>query len=215
MKLKVDAIVFDFDGVIIDSGRDIANAVCCTLQHYGRPVLPIDEIISYVGRGPEVLVRKSFKDCSEELIKEAIPYYKEYYLNNCMIETTLCKNVKATLEFFKNKNMAVVTNKPEDMTYKILDGLGVRDYFRKVIGPDSVRRLKPDPEGLLKAVEFFGADPERVIMVGDSSYDILAGKNAGTHTCGVTYGIGSVEEMKNAGPDVIIDDMIELTKVVE
>ncbi|MEN6462245.1 MAG: HAD-IA family hydrolase [Syntrophomonas sp.] len=219
MKFKVNVVVFDFDGVIIDSGADIASAAQDTLKVFNRPVLSKDEIISYVGHGAEVLIRKCFKDCSEEVIEQAIPFYKKYYLDNALIETKLYPNVKETLKVIKedneDKKIALVTNKPEEITKKILAGLGIRQYFDLIMGPESVKKIKPDPEGIRKVLDTFGIAAEKAIMVGDSYVDVEAGRNAGTNTCGVTYGLGNKEDLIKAAPDFYISDMSQLLEHIE
>jgi len=214
MKPEIDVIIFDCDGVVIDSGADIANAVQYTMKYFGVPFIESSEIISYLGKGPEVLIRRCFKDCSEEIIQLAVPFYRGHYIKNCIIDTKLNNNVKETLEYFKNKKIAMVTNKPEDMTKKILTGLGVDDYFKLIIGPESVKNTKPHPEGLLKVLSTFGVEASKAIMIGDSNYDIEAGKSAGMYTCGVTFGLGSIEELTKSGPDFMIGDMFELVRVI-
>lgn len=218
MKYKVDAVIFDFDGVIIDSGTDIAHAVQHTLQKFNRPVLTADEIISYTGHGAEYLIRQSFKGCSEELIMEALPAYKKYYLENALIETTLYPHVKQTLEVIKRKmhyKIALVTNKPENIARKILAGLDIADYFDAVLGPESVEKMKPDPEGIGKVLAAFKIAPQNAIMVGDSHTDVEAGKRAGTYTCGITGGLGNKEELIESNPDFLIDDMLQLLEHLE
>ncbi len=210
MGIKAGTIVFDFDGVIVDSGADIANAVVHTLKAFGRPVLSREEIIGYVGRGAEQLIRKSFKGCSEDVIKEALPFYKKYYLDNCIVETRLYDNVRDALSFFSQKKLAILTNKSEALTYRILEGLGVMQFFKLIIGPESVQRLKPDPEGLVKVLQKLGESAENALMVGDTYTDIEVGKRVGAHTCGVTYGLGDTKALTAAEPDIIIDDMGEL-----
>lgn len=213
-KLSLNVIVFDFDGVIINSGADLANAVQYTQRQLGRPVLPKEEIISYVGRGVENLIRRSFKGSSEEIIQKAIPIYKEYYYNNCVVDTVLYPNVKEILEYFKDKKIALVTNKPENMSRKILECLNVNQYFDMIIGPESVKNMKPDPEGLLKVLDTFGESPKKAIMVGDSHTDVEAGKKAGMYTCGVTYGLGSSEDLIKAEPDFLFDDIAYLKDAI-
>lgn len=219
MKYQVDAVIFDCDGVIINSGADIAAGVQYTLQLFNRPVLSRDEIISYVGHGAEVLIRKSFKDCSEALINEATPIYKKYYLENALIETTLYDHVAETLDYIKShmgdKKIALVTNKPENIAQKILDGLGIREYFDLVVGPESVKEMKPDPEGIIKVLKKFGIAAEKTIMVGDSHTDVEAGKSAGTITCGVSYGLGDTDELIQSLPDFLISNMANLLKYIE
>lgn len=213
-KPYINVLIFDFDGVIIDSRDDIAGAVEYSLKHFGRPPLPRDEIISYIGWGADNLIRSCFKGCDDEVIREAISFYKKYYLDNSVKETKLYKNVEETLDFFKGKKIALVTNKPEDISLSILDKLGVADRFNIVIGPESLKKLKPDPEGILKVLDAFREDPKKTIMIGDTYTDVEAGKAAGTYTCGVTYGIGSTEDLLKASPDYIVDDIIKLTDII-
>jgi 2-phosphoglycolate phosphatase len=215
MKHKVNVMIFDFDGVLINSGDDIANAINYTLEHFGRPVLSKDEIISYVGKGAGNLIRACFKVYDEALIEKVLPFYKKYYLEHSLVETCLYPNVGEILEAFKDKGMGIVSNKPEDITLSILEGLGIRKYFEIIIGPESVENMKPHPEGLLKVVGFFNDVPGNAIMVGDSYTDVEAGKAAGTLTCGVTYGLGSVALLEGASPDFLMGDIGQLVEVVE
>ena len=219
MKYPVNLIIFDFDGVIIDSGRDIASAVQHVLKLFDQPILSREEIIGYIGHGVEYLIRKCFKSCDDDTIKQVIPVYRKHYLENAVVETRLYEHVEETLEYIKksgeDNKIALVTNKPEDLTYKILEVLGVKQYFDMVVGPESVRKMKPDPEGILLVLEQFKIPPQQAIMVGDSHVDVEAGKNAGTVTCGVTYGLGNREELINSSPDILINDLGELLEHIE
>ena len=215
MKLKINTIMFDFDGVIVDSGADIVHAVQYAQNYFGKPVLSAKEITGYIGKGVEYLLKMSFKEYSEDFLKDVKPVYMKYYMDNAVVNTSLYSNVKETLEALAGKNLAVITNKPENLTLKILKELGIRDYFTMVIGPESVSKLKPDPEGLKKFLDAVGCEPAKAIMIGDSYTDIEAGRSAGTYTCGVTYGIGSLSDLKNSKPDFLIDNMIQLLDIVE
>lgn len=213
------AIIFDLDGVIIDSAADIAAAVQYTLNRFDKPILTMDEIISYVGYGPEVLIRRSFKECSEELIQQAIPFYRQYYWEHALVDTRLYPGVKETLEFIAcrmvGKKIALVTNKPEPVTKSILLGLGVQKYFAVVVGPESVEKIKPDPEGINLVLRQFGLESNQAIMVGDTYIDIRAGKAAGVVTCAVSYGLGNQEDLFASQPDITIDHIAELLDYIE
>lgn len=214
MKYPVKLVIFDFDGVIIDSGHDIASAVQHVLKLFNRPILTREEIISYVGHGVEFLIRKSFKGCDEDTIAQVIPIYRKYYLENAVVETRLYKHVQETLEYIKkpeqDKKTALVTNKPEDLARKTLAILGVKKYFDVVVGPESVKKMKPDPEGINKVLNKLRIPANQAVMVGDTYVDIEAGRNAGTITCGVTYGLGNKEELIKSSPDILIDDIADL-----
>jgi phosphoglycolate phosphatase len=214
----IEAVIFDFDGVIIDSGSDIVNAVQHTRAQFDQPALTAGEIISYVGHGAEYLVRHSFADCGEVLIFEALAAYRQYYLENALLETKLYTGVKQTLDHVKTKlgcQTALVTNKPEDIAWRILDGLNIKASFDLVLGPESVKRMKPDPEGIIKVLTEFGLPASCVVMVGDSHTDIEAGKGAGTLTCGVTYGLGNKIELIQSRPDFLISNITELLNYIE
>ncbi len=219
MKYSVNVVIFDFDGVIIDSGQDIASATQHVLKLCDRPVLSQEEIISYVGHGVEYLIKNCFKGCDDDFIEQVIPIYRKHYLENAVVDTRLYEHVKETLEHIKksgeNNKIALVTNKPEDLTYRIVEVLGVKQYFDMVVGPESVKKMKPDPEGIFQVLEQFKIPAQQAIMVGDSHVDVEAGKNAGTVTCGVTYGLGDREELINSSPDILINDMGELLTYIE
>lgn len=219
MKYPVNLVIFDFDGVIIDSGQDIASAAQHVLKLFDQPVLSQEEIISYVGHGVQYLIRNCFKGCDDDFVEQVIPVYRKHYLKNAVVKTRLYEHVEETLKYIKksgeDNKIALVTNKPEDLTYKILEVLGVKPYFDMVVGPESVKKMKPDPEGILQVLEQFKIPPQQAVMVGDSHVDIEAGKNAGTITCGVTYGLGDREELIKSSPDILINDLAELLEHIE
>lgn len=219
MKYPVNLIIFDFDGVIINSGQDIASAAQHVLKLFDQPVLSQEEIISYVGHGVQYLIKNCFKGCDDDFVEQVIPVYRKHYLKNAVVKTRLYEHVEETLKYIKksgeDNKIALVTNKPEDLTYKILEVLGVKPYFDMVVGQESVKKMKPDPEGILQVLEQFKIPPQQAVMVGDSHVDIEAGKNAGTITCGVTYGLGDREELIKSSPDILINDLAELLEHIE
>lgn len=206
----LDLIVFDFDGVLVESGKDIANAVNHTLQSFKRNQIDTNTIVSYVGDGAENLLQRAFGGLSKQEMAEVLPFYKQYYLEHCADSTTLYNNVIKLLDHFKNKKLAIATNKPEQLTNSILEKFSIQHYFDIVIGPESVTKLKPNPEGILKAIEVLGTAPHRTLMVGDSDTDIMAGKAAGVHTCGLVNGIGDTDRLLASKPDFLFDDIIDI-----
>ena len=109
----------------------------------------------------------------------------------------------------------MATNKMLDMTMKILEHFDIARYFKVVLGPDSVQRRKPHPEAIERILTELGNPKETALMVGDTRFDIEAGKNAGIMTCGVTYGFGSRQEVEECGADIIIDSLQKLTLYYE
>ncbi|MFQ6618500.1 MAG: HAD family hydrolase [Fidelibacterota bacterium] len=216
---KIEALIFDLDGTLIDSRTDISEAVNFTLEKFDLPELPRRIIIDYVGDGSDKLIERALKrscaekgmespekiDCSEAL-KIFSDYYREHYLDN----TVLYDGVKDVLNYFSSIPMAVMSNKGYEFTEKILDGLEISQFFRVIMGGDSLPVRKPDPLPVLKIIEKIKCNPELTVIVGDSGNDILAGKRAGTITCAVTYGLRSKSALLEFSPDYLIDRIQEL-----
>lgn len=202
--------MFDLDGTLAATGRDLANSV-----NYIRSVLrldPLDDrlVYSHVGRGVEHLLRMSLPENSQDRFPEIMKLFLKHYAEHLLDTTALYPHVRETLDYFKGKKRAVVTNKLHRLTVPILRGLGIEECFDAVLGGDSVGEKKPDPSALRQVLTSFSIEPARALIVGDGDADIEAGRRAGVHTCGVTYGLGKKEELVAAGPDYLIDDLREL-----
>jgi len=212
MKWTVDAIVWDFDGVVVDTSRDIANAGNYALRKLGLPEQPVETLASYIGGGAEPLVRKMLGGRAEELFAQALPLLLNRYKEYPFQDTTLYPGMREVLEHYARagKRMGIATNKVQPITLRILQGLEIERYFDALIGPEDVTQRKPHPEAVLKTLDALRTPAGRAVMIGDTAADIGAGKAAGTVTVGVTYGYGSREEVAGAGPDLLIDSAAEL-----
>jgi phosphoglycolate phosphatase len=215
--LLVETIIFDLDGVLLDSGRDIANAANYTLAALDLEPLPMDLVASYIGGGAEPLLRRCLGAKSAELFDQALPLFKRRYAEYCIVESMLYQGVRELLAQCQARHirMAIATNKSEAITTRILEAFGIAEYFEAIVGPERVARRKPDPEALQIILTALRAVPRTTIMIGDTEGDILAGKNAGCLTCGVTYGFGTIEEVASAGPDLLIRRPSELLLFVK
>ncbi len=213
--LKVDVVIYDFDGVIIDSAGGIANAVRETQKHFGTEIFDTDTIVSFVGHGAKYLIDGCMPTLDDEQRKVALSWYKAFYHANCLVDTELYPTVKETLEFFKSHNIPqyIVSNKPEAITKRILKELAVEDFFVEAYGPESLTKMKPDPEGLIKCLNHAGR--KNGIMVGDSYTDIMAGKAAGIHTCGATYGMGDRDKLKAENADIYVEKLGDMLKYID
>jgi len=213
--LKVELVVFDLDGTLVDSREDIAQAVNHVLGLFNLPALPDHEIAAYVGRGVSSLVRSVLGEGQQHLYKKAMPLFKAYYAEHLLDHTVLYPGVRELLESLKNFRKAVITNKPTEYSVKILEGLGVARFFETVLGGDKVPAKKPAPDALITLAGQSGVALEKVLMIGDSTMDIEAGKNAGTRTCAMTYGFGRREDLVRARPDYILDSITEVKVILE
>ena len=130
------------------------------------------------------------------LLKTCMTLFREEYGHHLLDQTCLYPSAKEALDRLSWASFAVVTNKPEGFSRRILDGLGVGNRFCAILGGDSVQKRKPDPEALLKAMNACRAAPSETAMVGDSPVDIQAGKAAGVTTCGVLGGFRPRQELE-------------------
>jgi len=206
----VQALVFDLDGTLIDSKLDLALAIDATLKHMGHGSLPHELIYSFVGAGAATLVRRALGDTvtdaeAEEGHRFFLAYYREHMLDN----TVTYPGVREALEKLAHHPMAVLTNKPVRFSQKILEGLGIASYFRYVYGGNSFESKKPDPEGMNILLRDFQLMPREAMLVGDSDVDVRTARNAGTWSCGVSYGLG-LESLRAHPPDLMLDNLAEL-----
>ena len=211
-------VLFDLDGVLIDSGRDIMHAVNWTLGNHGLPALPYETVRTHIGHGAAELLARCFGEFGSgyrETAKEALPEYKAHYLENSVVETTLYPGVAEGLAGLSGLRMAVVTNKPGALADQILKQFGIRQFFGCLVSPEMLTRMKPDPEGLQLAMTELGLLPEETVMIGDTWSDVEAGKLAGTRTAGVTWGLGEVSALKQAKPDWVADSFPELVEILK
>ena len=204
--------MFDLDGTLADTGRDLAISL-----NYTRSCLdlaPLEErwVYGQVGRGVEHLLRSCLPEGHQERFREAMGLFLGHYENHLLDNTVLYPHVREALDYFDTKRRVVVSNKLRGLTVSVLKGLGIRDCFDAILGGDSIVNKKPDPEPLNRVLSRFEIRPEKALMVGDSGTDVEAGKRAGVYTCGVTYGLGKREELIRAGPDILIDDIEQLTE---
>jgi len=210
MKKEIDLIMFDLDGTLAATGRDLANSVNYIRLHLKLEPLDDGLVYSHVGRGVEHLLRMSLPENSQERFKEIMEAFLDHYAEHLLDTTALYSHVQETLEYFKKKKRAVVTNKLHRLTVPILRGLRIESCFDAILGGDSVAQKKPDPGPINQVLTRFKVEPRRALIVGDGDADIEAGKRAGVYTCGVTYGLGKKEELVAARPDFLINDLREL-----
>ena len=211
--LKKDLIIFDLDGTLIDSSEDIAWAVNKMLKDIGFEEMPYLAIKERIGWGVSMLLEKVLPAEKHNLLDEAKAVFMGCYRNHLLVKTKPYDGVMDVLEHFKNKKLAVATNKPVGLTTKILDDLNMSVYFRKVVGGDKVQNKKPAPEAIEIIMEELDVLPDKAVFLGDSRIDMEAGKKAGVITIGAAYGFRGREELEKAGADVIIEDIRELMSI--
>ncbi len=220
---RYNAILFDFDGTLIDSSRDLINSLNLTLRQLNFPAIDYATGVPFIGDGIQMLIKRALAyvqsgdpgaDVDTTLLQRAEELYLRLYWEH-MLDTTLpYPGVAETLDTLYSLSMAVISNKAFRYTRMLLRHFYFDRYFQLILGGDSLPRKKPDPQPLLHAARRFRIEPQHCLMVGDSEKDIIAAKNAGMPVCAVTFGLSPKETLRAQNPDYLIDRMTDLLKIV-
>jgi phosphoglycolate phosphatase len=200
--------VFDLDGTLIDSRRDLADAANALVVERGGSPLPVDAIARMVGEGAAVLVRRALTAAGlDPESPGALPRFLELYDDRLLAHTRLYDGTRETLEALAtDAPLAVLTNKPARATLAILEGLGVAPFFKWIVGGDGPWPRKPNPAALEQLMTRAGTAPLQTVMIGDSAIDLATARAAGTRVCLARYGFGFNFSEQDLGPDDLLVD---------
>jgi phosphoglycolate phosphatase len=217
---QIKLLIFDLDGTLVDSSRDLADSVNAMLRRFGRKEEPCDLIASYIGDGAPMLVRRALGDPDDEkYIADALNYFMAHYREHLLDTTFVYPGTTEALDRLRvgpdgrERKMAVLSNKPVRPSQRIVEGLGLSRYFFNVYGGNSFHTKKPDPFGANTLMQEAGVRPEETVMVGDSANDVLTAEAAGMWSVGLTYGLAP-HQLEKAPPDVLADSRDELAQAL-
>jgi phosphoglycolate phosphatase len=183
-----ETFLFDLDGTLIDSVADLATAVNLLRGELDLPPLDHPTVRSFVGDGATLLVRRALPE--GWFSPAQLQRFLVLYAAHLQEQTVVYPGIRDFLERLEGQRLAVVTNKPLDLSLRLLDGLGLRRHFPVVLGGESCAAKKPDPLPVLEALRRLGATPQGAVMIGDHHTDLRAGRAAGVATCFCAWGIG-------------------------
>jgi len=209
------AVIFDLDGTLVDSLRDITDALNAALTELGRPTVTQQEVRSWVGGGLPLLCRHALPADGISLVDELVQRTRGWYLSNPVRYTRPYPNILRMLELLQAGRvpMAVLSNKPHDLTVRIVAELCMAHYFAEVAGCQVDDEKKPQPKGALRLARVLGADPATVLFVGDSAVDIETARNAGMRAVAVTWGFRDRDELVTASPDFLVNEPLEIASL--
>ena len=216
MTYPYKAVVFDLDGTLADTLRDLAECVNEVLSRHGHPIHPIDAYRHMVGDGIYVLMQRATGGlCDDTQLSIITEEYRGLYAAQCLRYVTAYDGMNETLHELKRRGvrLLVVTNKPDPQAQVIVEALYGKDLFDGVFGHTSDRTTKPDPTLTLHALHTVNISPSDALFVGDSNVDIYTSKNACMHSAGVCWGFRSKEELIQAGADKVLYKSYELLQL--
>jgi phosphoglycolate phosphatase len=199
-------LIFDLDGTLIDSSKDLAVAMNATRAHMGLPEIEPGLIYSFVGNGAPVLVRRALgPNADDEFVERGLAFFLKFYRAHALEHTQLYPGMRDAVEQLHSHRhlLAVLTNKPGRISFDILESVGLARYFARVYGGDSLGAKKPDPLGIHLLRQETGAAANETLMIGDSSVDVQTASNAGVKACGVSWGF-QPETFEQYPPDFLV-----------
>lgn len=212
---RLQGLIFDLDGTLVDSAPDIRQALNTTLAALGRRDLTLNEVKAVVGDGLLTTLQRAFTATGEALSPDEsyrqfqtfVGHYREQKADPAQIYP----HVRETLETFKGEGvkLGVCTNKQEAATHRILEELDLARYFAFVAGGDTFPTHKPHPDHVKGVIEKMEVPAAGCVMVGDSSNDVRAAQGAGIPCLVVTQGYGV--DLAGLGADGLINDFAGLS----
>lgn len=211
--MKFQTLLWDLDGTLVDSAQDIATAVNLARAELGHGPLELATVKGFVGDGVQALIKRSVPEADREPgLKLFWKHYDAHSLDTTLpypgLQDVLDKSQAA------GAKMGIVTNKPFSFSQKIVSGLGWQQTFGALLGGDSPHGRKPAPAPIRAALEMLGTTTNGALMIGDSINDVLSARAAGIPVCGVLFGIGEADKMRELKPDYLAETPHSLFEIL-
>ena len=210
----VKIAILDFDGTLGDTTSVIIKTMQATISELGLPARTDKECSAMIGLRLIEIPPVLFPECGLEGELYASTYRKLFKVFNTEGAVELYPNVIETLKTLAERGitLTIASSRSNSTLVQYVENLGLSSIITYVLGADDVKQGKPHPEAVNMTLDHFGFRPEEAIVVGDTIFDVEMGINAGTRSCGVTYGNGSRESLSKA--DYLIDDFAQLLDLI-
>ena len=212
--MKYQAVIFDMDGTLLDTLRDLMNSVNFALEQHGAPRRTLEEIRGFVGNGVRTLITRSLGSADRPDFEEVFADFRRHYAEHCRDTTQPYPHILELVRELSARGyrLAIVSNKT-DPEVKALNDEYFEGLFQSAVGECEGINRKPAPDTVLKTLRDLGLSREQAVYVGDSEVDVMTARNAGVDCIAVTWGFRSPEQLRQAGASVLLDDprgMLEL-----
>jgi phosphoglycolate phosphatase len=210
------AVIFDLDGTLLDSSIDIFNALTKAFNSNGLPAIGYSTVKSLLGIGIEELIGNLFPNLKSDpkRIGEIVSDYRRYYEQDWKAESKPYDGVVQLLKELMSKRipLAILTNKLETSAHQVVSHFFSAACFLEIVGSNTSRKPKPDPEGAHLIASRLGVLPESVLFVGDTEVDVLTANRAGMHAVGVLWGFRSEQILRDSGAKTLAHHPLDILK---
>jgi pyrophosphatase PpaX len=212
MTTKITTLLFDLDGTLIDTNDLIITTFLHTLDKYYPSKYKREDVLPFMGP----TLQETFEGIDPDRVEEMILDYRTFNLANHDLLVKEFEGVLETIQILQEKGfkLGIVSTKIYDTVLKGMKLTKLDPFFNVIVAMEHVSKVKPDPEPIFNALEQLGSTPEETLMVGDNYHDILAGKNAGTKTAGVSWSAKGREYIAKYEPDYILENMKDLLTIL-
>jgi phosphoglycolate phosphatase len=212
---KVDLIIFDFDGTLVETGTDLVQAINFMLRTLRLQERTTEEIISFVGDGINSLIEKALGQGNVKHQEKALDIFTSYYSTHLLDNAKLYHQVEDVLINFAGKTKIILTNKRYKYTIPIAQGLDIEKYFLEIIGSDSTPYKKPDSRVVDLILNKYGTAKEKTVIIGDGVNDILVAKNSGILSCAYLNGLGNRQDLLSLNADYYVENLLEVNTLFD
>ncbi|MCA1026758.1 pyrophosphatase PpaX [Cytobacillus sp. FSL W7-1323] len=210
---KIDTILFDLDGTLIDTNELIISSFLHTLNHYYPDSYQRQDVLPFMG--PTLV--ETFTSIDRDRADEMVHMYRTFNKENHDVLVKEFSGVYETVRTLKESGykLGIVTTKMLDVVEKGLRLTKLDEFFEVIVALDHVEKPKPDAEPVLKALSLLDSEPQEAIMIGDNHHDIIGGRNAGTVTAGVAWSSKGRDHLLQFDPDYMLETMPDLLTILE
>ena len=212
---KVDLMIFDFDGTLVDTGADLVSSINHTLTAMRLAPRSAEEIISFVGDGVTKLIAKAIGENTGDRLEEGISIFSGHYAKHLLDQTILYPHTESVLKYFNHKMKVILTNKRYALTVAIARGLHIDRYFMEILGADSTPYMKPDQRVVEYFLDKYNVTPQKTVIIGDGVNDIAVAKNAGILSCAYLNGLGDRKTLLKMEADFYCEDILEINSLFQ